>query len=134
VNSVWPPTDENAYGDDHYKKGNFFTIRAENHPAYDLFRALTAQGWDWDRERFLNGRHWLKMTKGKRYVNFSLWFQGIFGEEDDKDNEWGVILEDFDYAWINALPHIVEFMRHGADSRKDMMDNAKKYREENPSE
>lgn len=125
---MWPPISENAYGDDHYKKGNFFTLRDEDHYAYDLFRALDAQGWEWDREQLKGGRHWLHMKNGDRRVIFSLFGQGIVKcERFENDNyyEWGISLEDYDYVWINALPHVVTFMKTSADQRKDMYDRGR---------
>lgn len=121
MNETWPPTTESPYGSSEmarYKPGNFFTLRSEDHPAYDLYRALSAQGWT------MNGigssRHWCELTNGDRFITFSLFGQGIFGNGTTYDSQ-GIGLEDFDDIWSNALPHIVTFMRTFSDERSKMM-------------
>ena len=128
----WPPTDEPAYGPESgwhgIKEGNFFTMADEDHPAYVLFCALSDLGWSWD---ISGGRHWCRMWKdcyhdGNGYgerrwraeVNFSLWGQGIVQNTNDHGS-WGLGLED-DGTWSEALPHITEFMKWSAASRKQI--------------
>jgi hypothetical protein len=127
----WPPTNEPAYGPESglhgIKEGNFFTLREEDHPAYVLFRALVEQGWEWARDYIKGGRHWMYMTHGKRFIAFSLFGQGHFGEGSVFDAR-GVCLEDYDYVWINALPHIITFMKSEADYREDMYRRAEEYK------
>lgn len=99
------------------KPGNFFTLRAEDHPAYDLYRALAAQGWAYD---ISSSRHWVKMDKGDRYISFSLFGQGAFGGRNEH-GDFGVGLEDYDNVWSDALPHIATFMRKLSDDHAEMM-------------
>lgn len=120
---TWPPTTESPYGDSkmaEHKPGNFFTMRDEDHPAYDLFRALAAQGWAWDCS---SSRHWIHMTKDDGYVSFSLFGQGSFGCQNEH-GRYGIGVEDFDNVWSDALPHIAAFMRTMSDEHAEMMRKA----------
>ena len=112
--SEWPPTNESPYSNPkmaELKPGNFFTLREEDHPAYDLYRALAKQGWS---RKDHKSRHWVTLTKDDRYITFSLFGQGGFGCRNEH-GEYGIGLEDFDNVWTGALPHITTFMRIMAD-------------------
>ena len=125
MGEIWPPMTEPAYDNPNMaamKPGNFFTIANEDHPAYDLFRALEAQGWEWEKPK--GGRHWLTMTHGDRFITFSLFGQGCFSA--GSFFEHSVIgLEDYDNVWSEALPHIARFMRINSDQRADMFRRAR---------
>lgn len=99
------------------KPGNFFTLCEETHPAYDLYRALTEQGWSWEWQG--GSRHWVTMTKGDRYISCSLFGQGSFGGRNEH-GDYGVGLEDYDNVWSDAMPHIATFMRVMSDERAAM--------------
>lgn len=110
ASDLWPPTDASPYDSEVKrvgKPGNFFTLRDEDHPAYDLFRALVAQGWTWDAG---GGRHWVKMRKGYAYASFSLFGQGHFGSENER-GVYGIGFEDADGTWSLALPALTAFMQ-----------------------
>lgn len=102
------------------KPGNFFTLRSEDHPAYDLYRTLTDQGWD---SGFVGSRHWVEMTNGNRYITFSLFGQGVFGGRNEH-GDYGIGLEDFDNVWSDALLPIAKFMRTFSDEHAEMMQRA----------
>lgn len=133
----WPPTDQSPYDQptmQRMKPGNFFLLAKEDHPAYDLFRALVGLGWQWNAD---GGRHWCHMWKdcyhdGNGYgerrwravVNFSLWGQGMF-ENTNEHGSWGIGFEDYDLktgetVWLPALPHLTKFMQYQADSGAKM--------------
>ena len=135
ANDPWPPTSASPYDDPvtaEMKPGNFFTL-SQDHPAYDLFRALVDLGWQWDAS---GGRHWVHMWKDcyhdgngygerrwKAVVTFSLFGQGVF-ENRNEHGSWGIGFEDYNLktgttVWLEALPHLTTFMQKIAEHESE---------------